>query len=309
MVVVTCGNRLETTMINLKSVLAFSTADIRLILFADVDNIQRLQDMIQGWPAIFLERVDYELRLIRIPKRPDIFKRCDYQRMFLPSVLPKEDAVLYVDSDIMFLHPVEDLWKYFGEMNDQQLTFMVSDVEDPSLSLYFHRQRKMPRYGRYGLNSGVMLMNLTRMREFGLEARLVGLADEYRNDLEYRDQDLFNIVLHDHPDRVFVGPCRWNFIHGVCWSKLACQDEIPAIVHGTENTFFDPLKEKAYGAIGSAMQQYELGTSLERNFVDVLERNLRSVGTTLCAEKFRHFVKHWRKLARQVDADRGWSTL
>ncbi|EEC07213.1 hypothetical protein IscW_ISCW005307 [Ixodes scapularis] len=46
MVVVTCGNRLETTMINLKSVLAFSTADIRLILFADVDNIQRLQDMV-----------------------------------------------------------------------------------------------------------------------------------------------------------------------------------------------------------------------------------------------------------------------
>ncbi|KAG0426527.1 hypothetical protein HPB47_026358, partial [Ixodes persulcatus] len=84
MVVVTCGDRLETTMINLKSVLAFSTADIRLILFADVENIQRLQDMIQGWPAIFLERLDYELRLIRIPKRPDIFKRCDYQRMFLP---------------------------------------------------------------------------------------------------------------------------------------------------------------------------------------------------------------------------------
>ncbi|CAN7940386.1 unnamed protein product [Ixodes hexagonus] len=153
-----------------------------------------------------------------------------------------------------------------------------------------------------------MLMNLTRMRAFSLETRLTGLVDKYRKNLYYGDQDLINIVFHDHPGRVLQGPCRWNFMHVVCWSRTACKGETPALVHGTYQTFRHLTRAKGMRAIGLAMQQYQLGTSLERNFVDVLEQNLRSAGRSLCADKVRSFVKQWRKLAREVDIQRGWNT-
>ncbi|CAN7945950.1 unnamed protein product, partial [Ixodes pacificus] len=224
------------------------------------------------------------------------------------SLLPHEDAVLYVDSDVIFVHPVEDLWSYFGQMNDQHLTLMISDVEDMPLNPYFNRTRDMPHYKRYGLNAGVMLMNLTRMRDFGLQAVLMGLVDEYLNDLSYWDQDLFNIVFHVHPEKVLRGACRWNFMHIICLSKIACKGQTPALVHGTAQTFSHPTRVKAMRAIGLAMQQYQLGTSLERNFVDVLDQNLQSSGTSLCTEKLRSFVKDWRKVARQIDVERSWNT-
>ncbi|KAM7304967.1 hypothetical protein ISCGN_014867 [Ixodes scapularis] len=112
-----------------------------------------------------------------------------------------------------------------------------------------------PRVVTTGLNAGVMLMNLTQMRDFGLEAVLVGLVDEYLNDLWYVDQDLFNIVFHVHPEKVLRGPCPWNFMHIICLSKITCKGQTPALVHGTFQTFSHPTKVKAMRAIGFAMQQ------------------------------------------------------
>ncbi|CAN7941450.1 unnamed protein product, partial [Ixodes hexagonus] len=223
-------------------------------------------------------------------------------------LLPQEDAVLYVDSDVIFVRPVEDLWNYFGDMNDQQLALMISDVEDMPLNPYYNRTA-MPRYGLYGLNSGVMLMNLTRMRDFGMEALLVALMDKHRPEaLPFPDQDILNMAFHDHPDKLLQGHCRWNFMHVTCWSRTACEGETPALVHGTYKTFTDLTRAKGMRVIGQAMQQYRLGTSLERNFVDVLEENLRDAGTSLCSDKVRSFVRHWRQLARTLDAERGWKT-
>lgn len=54
--------------------------------------------------------------------------------------------------------------------------------------------------------------------------------------------------------------------------------------------------------------QYRLGTSLERGFIDVLEENLRSTKSSVCADKIQGFVVHWRRLARQLDIERGWNT-
>ncbi|EEC19727.1 hypothetical protein IscW_ISCW014360 [Ixodes scapularis] len=51
--------------------------------------------------------------------------------------------------------------------------------------------------------------------------------------------------------------------------------------------------------------QYELGTSLERNFIDPLERELRRVRRHECVDAFLLHSKQWRILARQLDNERG----
>lgn len=52
-----------------------------------------------------------------------------------------------------------------------------------------------------GLNSGVMLMNLTRMREFDWISRLAPVLEKYRLYLTWGDQDIINVIFHDHPGK------------------------------------------------------------------------------------------------------------
>ncbi|KAM7287669.1 WAS/WASL-interacting protein family member 2-like [Ixodes scapularis] len=51
--------------------------------------------------------------------------------------------------------------------------------------------------------------------------------------------------------------------------------------------------------------QYELSTSLERNFIDPLERELLRVQQHECVDGFLLQSKQWRILARQMDSERG----
>lgn len=44
-----------------------------------------------------------------------------------------------------------------------------------------------------------MLMNLTRMREFDWISRLAPVLEKYRLYLTWGDQDIINIIFHDHP--------------------------------------------------------------------------------------------------------------
>lgn len=46
-----------------------------------------------------------------------------------------------------------------------------------------------------------MLMNLTRMREFNWISRLAPVLEKYRLYLTWGDQDIINIIFHDHPGK------------------------------------------------------------------------------------------------------------
>lgn len=70
---------------------------------------------------------------------------------------------MYVDSDILFLQPVDHLWAFLSHFNSSQLAAMAPEHEEPRIAWY-NRFARHPFYGRTGINSGVMLMNMTRMR-------------------------------------------------------------------------------------------------------------------------------------------------
>lgn len=100
----------------------------------------------------------------------DLFLFC-----FLPSsplyahslhtkvILKDVDSLLYVDTDVLFLRPVDDIWKLLKLFNSTQLAAMAPEHEIPKIGWY-SRFARHPFYGSAGVNSGVMLMNLTRIR-------------------------------------------------------------------------------------------------------------------------------------------------
>lgn len=72
--------------------------------------------------------------------------------------------MLYVDTDIIFLQPVEEIWNLLSHFNSTHLAAMAPEHEEPRIGWY-NRFARHPYYGKTGVNSGVMLMNMTRLRE------------------------------------------------------------------------------------------------------------------------------------------------
>ena len=74
---------------------------------------------VQKWPEKVQAKFAYEIYSIQYPddgyagEWKKLFKRCASQRLFLPQILTHVDLLLYVDTDVLFLSPVDELWSYF----------------------------------------------------------------------------------------------------------------------------------------------------------------------------------------------------
>lgn len=128
--------------------------------------------------------------------------KCFYLRLlesncffYLQSILPHIDSVLYVDNDVLFLSPPEEVWDFFKVMNSSQMAAMSPEHEDYAAGWY-NRFAKHPFVKPLGVNSGVMLMNLTRMRKFDWESYLQPVLEQYKLEIVWGDQDIINIIFH-----------------------------------------------------------------------------------------------------------------
>lgn len=126
-----------------------------------------------------------------------------------------------------------------------------------------------------------MLMNLTRMREFNWISRLAPVLEKYRLYLTWGDQDIINIIFHDHPgkvalkcmvmvekmmltlmlcfvlDKVYVYPCRYNYRSDHCMYMSNCksaEENGVAVLHGSRSTF-QTNKQPAFRALFNAMSE------------------------------------------------------
>lgn len=108
------------------------------------------------------------------------------------------DSLLYVDTDILFVSDVTQIWSHFNEFNSTQLAALSPEHEDKNMGWY-NRFARHPYYGELGLNSGVMLMNLTRMRESHFVDKIHPLYEKYKYNITWGDQCLLNILFHFHP--------------------------------------------------------------------------------------------------------------
>ena len=56
-----------------------------------------------------------------------------------------------------------------------------------------------PTVAPNGINSGVLLMNLTRMRDFLFVDKIVRIYEQYKRLIKFFDQDLLNIIGYYNP--------------------------------------------------------------------------------------------------------------
>lgn len=109
-------------------------------------------------------------------------------KYYIAKALPQLDKVLYIDSDVLVLHDLNTVYqtdiegKYLAVVKDPSWFFENMHVLELNLE----------ERGFY-FNSGVMLMNLKKFREDGLERQL----EDYTNNnfRTYMDQDALNVVV------------------------------------------------------------------------------------------------------------------
>ena len=86
---------------------------------------------------------------------------CATARLFLDWMLPEEvDSGIFLDTDTLLLDDIRQLWQHFRYFSPSQLMGMAA-VENT-----YGRVEHVPSYGPpgVGLNPGVIMMNLTRLR-------------------------------------------------------------------------------------------------------------------------------------------------
>lgn len=124
--------------------------------------------------------------------RCDYFTLTIYFRIFIPAMFPQYDKGIYIDSDIIVPGDLAEMFdtdigdNFLGACADKSV------VDIPEIVNYMENAIGVSRY-KY-INSGVLLMNMKKLREAELDRHFLSLFTTYRFDCIAPDQDYLNAM-------------------------------------------------------------------------------------------------------------------
>ncbi|XP_061545102.1 glucoside xylosyltransferase 2 isoform X1 [Phycodurus eques] len=314
---VACGNRLEETLTLVKSAVLFNLKKIKFHIFAEDLLIPQFKEKLSQWPQFVRAKFRYSLYPITFSvgnanEWKKLFKPCAAQRLFLPVILKDVDSLLYVDTDVLFLRPMDDIWRMLKSFNSTQLAAMAPEHEVPKIGWY-SRFARHPFYGISGVNSGVMLMNLTRIRStlfknsmiargLSWEDLLHPLYQKYKNHITWGDQDLLNIIFHYNPECLFIFPCQWNYRPDHCMYGSNCkgaEEEGVSILHGNRGVYHDE-KQPAFKVVYDGIHDFPFEDNMFQSLFYPIQAKFLDTVNTLCGRIPQVFLKQIEKTMRKV---------
>ncbi|CRL07554.1 CLUMA_CG020519, isoform A [Clunio marinus] len=303
--VVVCGiSRIEEVLAIIKSALIFSTPKdrIKFIIVTENDLLELLQEKLETYQnqRHFL----FDLREIKFPGEDQelwrkLFKPCASQRLFLPSVLSDVDAtILYLDSDTLFLSPPQEIFDYLRHFNSSQIAAMTPESEHKNVAWY-PRFSSHPFYGECGVNSGVMLMDLTKMRSLKWEQEMLRLYEKYRLNLVFGDQDLINIYFSQHPEQLFILPCAFNYRPDHCMYVSMCpvEDGIK-LLHGNRGYFHKTENQPIFNQLYESIQKHQFHSNPCRIIKEV-EYQIQGTNSSKCSKLSDKFLQTPKRILKR----------
>ena len=154
----------------------------KLYLFIEDDEIPYLKD----------DRIEF----INVNKLPEYiteyspnyktrYTKLSYARCYFSKVL-NCDKILYIDADAIVIDNIQELWDI--DLEDK----IIAGIHEPGeWSKHLGIEGMDDKY----INSGVLLMNLTKIREQKLDDEMIHLLNT--NKYHFPDQDVINIVFKD----------------------------------------------------------------------------------------------------------------
>ncbi|MBE6984539.1 MAG: glycosyltransferase family 8 protein [Ruminococcaceae bacterium] len=182
--------------------------------------------------------------------RFDCFTLTIYFRLFIPAMFEQYDRGIYIDSDVVLLGDLAELFDtdigdhYIGACND------LSVLQVQPLCEYMENVVGVQAQ-RY-VNSGVLLMNLKKLRQANLDRHFLQLLNRYHFDSVAPDQDYLNALCSG---KIYYLDSKWNtmpnemlpvdreakLVHYNLYSKPWCYDDIQYSEH-----FWHYAKDSGY---------------------------------------------------------------
>ena len=143
-----------------------------------------------------------------------LFKVCD------PSI----DRIILLDVDIKFKEDIRLLYNLFNDFNETNLIGIARDGQPVYRHLFWKYRQENPETrvgspapnGLTGFNSGVLLLELNRMRKSEIYQNLITdemvdkLTEKYHFKGHLGDQDFFSLIGMEHEELFYFLPCTWN---------------------------------------------------------------------------------------------------
>lgn len=182
--------------------------------------------------------------------RQDYFTLTIFFRLFIPVMFPEYDKGIYLDSDIVVPGDISKM--YETDLGDNLIGGCVDlSVQGvPELVSYIANFVGVPSMTY--INSGVLLMDLKKLREAHLDERFMELLERYYFENLAPDQDYLNVLCHG---RIAHLDASWdtmprddtpeiehpNVIHYNLFAKPWCYDNIQY-----ERYFWDEARDSAF---------------------------------------------------------------
>ena len=133
------------------------------------------------------------------------FGLATWYRLFIQSLFPQYDKILYLDCDIIVLGDVSEL--YFTDLEGNSIAGVVENwiLHSPIFSLY--TKEAVGVESKDYINAGIMVMDLARFRQDRVEERFVELINTYNFDVIDPDQAYINYLCKG---KIKYLPFAWN---------------------------------------------------------------------------------------------------
>lgn len=196
-----------------------------------------------------LEKKNFEIEFVymedtlqSITDRVENKLRCDYFtltiffRLFIPEMFKEYDKGIYIDSDVVVPGDISEMYNL--DLKDNLIGACPdhSVVDIPEIIKYMENAIGVDKH-QY-INSGVLLMNLKKMREVRFGQKFLDLLNKYHFNCIAPDQDYLNAMCNGKI--LYLDEC-WDampiegkpelenpkLIHYNLFSKPWCYDNIP----------------------------------------------------------------------------------
>ncbi|VDM96748.1 unnamed protein product [Thelazia callipaeda] len=218
-----------------KSILRYRQQKVVFHLIAD-DIARRIISMLfVTWrlpevKVIFYNTSQFMSRISWIPNR-HYSGKYSFLKLILHEILPADvNKVITLDMDTLVMDDIGQLWSFFSKMSTLQAIGLIENLSDWYLTNTSLSQRKVwPAWDR-GFNTGVMLLDLTKLRNMNWTFLWNETASQniYNYGLaELADQeslinDIINAFINSHRWIVQRISCEWNFQLGFQSQQSLC---------------------------------------------------------------------------------------
>jgi lipopolysaccharide biosynthesis glycosyltransferase/DNA-binding MarR family transcriptional regulator len=252
----------------------------------DPENVAKVKQNEQ--PGFEIEFVDISEQLGYIKaklKNVYHFSIVTYYRLFIASLFPEYDKVLYLDCDLVVTGDISEL--YNTELGKNILGACPEEYVQNTPEFRLYAEKALGVDPDTYVNAGVLVMNLARFRKHKIEKKFIKLITEYDFDLLDPDQAYLNYLCRG---RILVLPNGWNkepfdipcegkknIVHYALYKKPWQYDDTP------DGEFFWSYAEKStfYDTICSVRDSFgdEERAKKEAAATEILEHALRIVNS------------------------------